>query len=233
MVNGMSNKPKTNVYVDGFNLYYAIRRYRPCCKWLDLSALCQRVLTGYDIHRIRYFTARIQTRSGEQEPGRRQLVYLRALRTIPNLTIHEGRFLTSEKWSVLVNRPDNSIMEMPGILEYHKANGVPMAYVIKVEEKGSDVNLATHLLLDAFHHDFEAAVVISNDSDLVEPVRVVQREFKVPVGVLNPHRSTSFALQQAATFYRPLRQGPMHASQFPPVLRVGKGTVRQPEKWKT
>ena len=58
--------------------------------------------------------------------------------------------------------------------------------VIKTEEKGSDVNLATHLLADAFRHDCEAAVVITNDSDLAEPIRVVRHELGLPVGVVNP-----------------------------------------------
>jgi NYN domain len=229
----MRMKLRTNVYVDGFNLYYAIKNYKPCCKWLDLSLLCQRLLKDYEINRIRYFTARIKARPGDPQPARRQQVYLRALQTIPNLEIHEGRFLASEKWSVLVNSPDAAVMEIPGILEYHREHKVPMAYVVKVEEKGSDVNLATYLLLDAFHGDFEAAVVISNDSDLVEPIRMVQEEFKLPVGVLNPHRDNiSFALQRVAKFYKPIRQGPLRGSQFPPTLKDSRGTIHQPAKWK-
>ena len=44
--------------------------------------------------------------------------------------------------------------------------------VIKTEEKGSDVNLATHLLYDGFRNDYDIAVVISNDSDLLEPIKI-------------------------------------------------------------
>lgn len=39
--------------------------------------------------------------------------------------------------------------------------------VIKTEEKGSDVNLATYLVSDAYEKDFEAAVVVTDDSDLI------------------------------------------------------------------
>jgi uncharacterized LabA/DUF88 family protein len=45
--------------------------------------------------------------------------------------------------------------------------------VTKTEEKGSDVNIATHLLMDAFDDAYELAVIISNDSDLLEPIKVV------------------------------------------------------------
>lgn len=60
-------------------------------------------------------------------------------------------------------------------------------FVDKTEEKGSDVNIAAHLLRDAYNHAFEVAVLITNDSDLVEPVRIVRHELNLPVGILNPH----------------------------------------------
>src|SRR5215475_4150066 len=52
------------------------------------------------------------------------------------------------------------------------------------EEKGSDVNVASHLLLDVLQGDVDAAVVISNDSDLRHPVQ--QARERVPVGTVNP-----------------------------------------------
>src|SRR5947208_16760199 len=57
--------------------------------------------------------------------------------------------------------------------------------VIRTEEKGSDVNLATMLLVDSFAEEFELAVVISNDSDLAMPIEVV-RQMGFDVGILNP-----------------------------------------------
>jgi hypothetical protein len=55
------------------------------------------------------------------------------------------------------------------------------------EEKGSDVNVAAHLLLDVLAGSVDAALVISNDSDLRFPV--VQARLRVPVGVINPSRN--------------------------------------------
>ena len=51
--------------------------------------------------------------------------------------------------------------------------------VPQTEEKGSDVNLASHLLLDAFKHASDTAVVISNDSDLRVPIRFAEQELGV------------------------------------------------------
>ncbi|MGI8595447.1 MAG: hypothetical protein ACR2ML_13990, partial [Solirubrobacteraceae bacterium] len=42
---------------------------------------------------------------------------------------------------------------------------------------------ASFVLLDAFKKDCDTAVVISNDSDLAEPVRLAQDEFGITVGV--------------------------------------------------
>jgi hypothetical protein len=71
--------------------------------------------------------------------------------------------------------------------------GRPQQYVrvIKTEEKGSDVNLATHLLHDAHRGKFEVAVIVSNDSDLLEPIKIVREELVLKVGILNPHKRPS------------------------------------------
>jgi hypothetical protein len=49
-----------------------------------------------------------------------------------------------------------------------------------IEEKGSDVNSATYLLLDAF----DTAVVVSDDSDLLEPLTLVKRRFRKRMAVI-------------------------------------------------
>lgn len=47
----------------------------------------------------------------------------------------------------------------------------PEVLVYHTEEKGSDVNLATRLILDGLDGLWEEAIVISNDSDLESPIR--------------------------------------------------------------
>lgn len=58
--------------------------------------------------------------------------------------------------------------------------------VIKTEEKGSGVNLATHLVGDGFRNEYELAVLVTNDSDLLEPIRIVRHELGLKVGITNP-----------------------------------------------
>lgn len=59
-----------------------------------------------------------------------------------------------------------------------------MVSVARREEKGTDVNVASHLLVDVLAHSVDAAVVISNDSDLAYPIHVARSY--VPVGLINP-----------------------------------------------
>ncbi|MEZ5260007.1 MAG: NYN domain-containing protein, partial [Ilumatobacteraceae bacterium] len=57
------------------------------------------------------------------------------------------------------------------------------------EEKGTDVNVAAHLLTDVLTNEVDAAIVVSNDSDLALPVTAARSH--VPVGVVNPSRNTT------------------------------------------
>jgi hypothetical protein len=85
--------PKTNVYIDGFNLYYGAVKGTPY-RWLDLSALCHHMLPNDDIRAIKYFTAKVNARPHDPQQPMRQQVYLRALRTLPDVTIVFGHFST-------------------------------------------------------------------------------------------------------------------------------------------
>ena len=150
-----------NAYIDGFNLYYGALRGTPY-KWLNLYEMCRRPLPDRHINRVRYFTARVASYPHDLRAPDRQDNYLRALDTIPNLTIHYGRFshhpTAAPIYPLVYTNPD----EPPERVR-----------ILKTEEKRSDVNLATMLLIDCFDDDFDEAVVISNDSDLTLPIEYV------------------------------------------------------------
>ncbi len=205
---------RTFVYVDGFNLYYGALR-NTAYRWLDLGALCRMLLPRHDIVRINYYTARVRNRPEDPRVSSRQAVFLRALETIPGLEIHYGHFL---EHIVPMRSVDNA------------GNPGRVVKVIKTEEKGSDVNLASHLLFDGFRDEYEAAVLVTNDSDLAEPVRLAKTLGKT-VGILNPHDKPSRTLLPLADFYKPIRSGVLAACQFPPELKDAKGTIRKPPEW--
>jgi uncharacterized LabA/DUF88 family protein len=202
-----------NVYVDGFNLYYGALKRTPY-KWLDLAKLCQIMLPQDVVRHIYYYTARVSARPHNLLAPVDQQIYLRALRTIPNLSITYGHFLT------------HSVrMTLSGVMPAQQV------WVDKTEEKGSDVNLATHLVRDAFQKRFDLAVLVTNDSDLAEPVRIVTKDLGLPVGILNPHQYHSQELKRLATFVKRIRQSALHASQFPVTLADEKGAFHKPSSW--
>jgi hypothetical protein len=176
--------------------------------------LAQALLPNDSIEVVKYFTARVSGRPHNPSAPIDQEVYLRALRTIPNLEIILGHFLT------------HSVpMMLTGVTPPKRV------WVDKTEEKGSDVNLAAHLVRDAFQKNFELAVIITNDSDLAEPVRIVTKELGMPVGILNPHEHHSVTLKPLATFVKRIRQSHLIACQFPPTLTDKKGAFSKPTSW--
>lgn len=113
------------------------------------------------------------------------------------------------------------------------ANPSPQSYVqvIKTEEKGSDVNLAVHLLHDAYRSEFELAAIVSNDSDLLEAIRIVQKELNLRVGVLNPQRRPSVVLQREAFFVKNIYPSHIRKCEFANPLADDKGVFHKPIDW--
>ena len=205
----------TIVYIDGFNFYYGAVK-GTSYKWVDLEAVCRRLLPLDDIVKIRYFTARLTEQADDRQRPVRQDMYLRALGTNPLIEIHYGRFVTRRAYLPLA----------------HATPGMPsVVQVLKPEEKGSDVNLATHLLVDAFKQRCTTAVVISNDSDLAEPVRIAQAECGIAVGVVNPHPAKHRSRKIEPTFFKQLRPVTVAQCQLPPALHDAQGAIHKPEGW--
>ena len=205
-----------NVYIDGFNLYYGAVRNTPY-RWLDIGKFCRFMLPQYQISEIKYYTALVKGTPGDPKKRVRQLTYLRALRTIPNLSIIEGHFLSHQVRMPLARR----IRGVP--------NRVP---VLKTEEKGSDVNMATDVLCDAFRGGYEVAVVVSNDSDLCRPIRIVKEDLRKKIIVINPHRSSaSVQLGRSADEMKAIKESTLCACQFASSLTDHRGTFHKPASW--
>jgi hypothetical protein len=182
---------KINIYIDGFNLYYGCLKNTPY-RWLNLHKMCQLRFPHDEIKKIKYFTAPIKLRMSDADPDRpnRQQIYLRALRTLQNLEIIQGVFLRHKVSMKLVNEQG-------------------YALVFKHEEKGTDVNIATHLVNDAHKKDFEKAVVI-----------------------ISPYDRNNIQLQMVATDVKHIRKGLLKVSQFDGKLQDKIGEFTIPEVWK-
>lgn len=198
-------------YIDGFNLYYGIRRFGNV-KWLNIEALVRAYLDpGDTLERIHYFTARVKgSPENPDSPGRQQ-TYLRALTTLPLVEIHYGHFTRWLK-PMLLGEPIAHLRPEPN-----------RALVWKVEEKGSDVALGSRLVADAYERNFDVALVVSNDTDLCPPIEIAIARGLV-VGVLNPQDGRGApALRRLATVYKEVREGAVRASQFPDPVEIRNG----------
>lgn len=246
---------RIGVYVDGFNLYYGARglcgRGTAGWRWLDLRALATRLVAHQSpwvdprVTRVVYCTARI---SGADNPvgQREQDVYLRALRThgaVDELAM--GSYVARVATAPLATRRSDRPRDLRPRLVHPEwpvmvqdgrgadvSDAVFMASVARREEKGSDVNVAAHLLIDLLTDVVDAAVVISNDSDLEFPVAYARG--RVPVGLVNPTKGyPAGRLNGDPTtglgrhWWYQLTADDLRASQLPE--RVG--TLHRPAQW--
>ena len=151
---GSKSSKRVAVYVDGFNLYYGALKDSPY-KWLNLDALSRVVIPGHPAPvLIRYFTARVHSPPWDHQKNVRQNVYLRALNTLPNLEIHYGKFMVREASRPLSEELVRVCTVCGAEVIIEKGHRVS---VVSAEEKGSDVNLATYLLLDAMKNVYDEA----------------------------------------------------------------------------
>jgi hypothetical protein len=182
------------------------------------------LLPSHSINKIHYFTAIVKARQHDLGAPARQGIYLRALRTIPNIEIHDyGHFVDRKRL----------LPQFP--YAYRNPIKPPQAVqVMKTEEKGSDVNLASFLLSDCFDNNYNDAVVISNDADLMKPIELVTKHYGKNVMVINPHRKKYLSRQLASiatSCYPTINMSKYRRCQFPITLSDSRGTFSKPSGW--
>ena len=205
-----AGKRRTIIYIDGFNLFHALKAMRwKRFYWLDLCALSHRLMGQMQVLRkVKYFTSRVTTDPHEQK---RQNTYLEALETLKNLEIQYGKF-TSDQW------------------ECFKCHAVYPIY----HEKQTDVNIATALLIDAQEDHFDDAVLITGDSDLVGPVRYITKCYqdKRVIVAFPPGRHTADLEPPVASKTVHLQRPEFAESQLPQEVTSKNGfKLTKPISW--
>jgi len=240
----------TNVYIDAFNLYFGTLQNTPY-KWLDIRALICRLYPNDTINEVKIFTANVNNTPSDPTQSLRQQIYFRALATT-GVAVHLGLFTTHDKWQPLVNSfPTASIptwtigtIPKPGRTDAVigiMPDGTQCARVKVTNEKGTDVTLGAHLLIDAFEKKFEQAIVVSNDSDLAIPVQYVNSSIGLPVQILHPSRTASPApvrrkdpgvtIRGVASGAKNICSLDLAACQLPSTLTDAIGTITKPPTW--
>ncbi|MDA8031733.1 MAG: NYN domain-containing protein, partial [Alphaproteobacteria bacterium] len=196
-----TNPYSVNAYIDGLNLYYGCLRGSPY-KWLDVMRLIQSLVgPRHHINRIKYFTAIVKAKDGSPLAPHRQAEYIRALKhQNPRLEVFYGKFQRDEVNLVSVRSPS----------EKHR--------VFRDKEKRTDVNMATHLLNDAWLDAYDGAVIVSNDSDFSEAMRLVKIHFpRKDLWLVTPDETEQPAneLIDLADFHRRIHPRVLEYAQLP------------------
>ena len=197
-------------YVDGFNLYYGLkdkgwRRYY----WLNIPLLAQNLLKpNQHLVSTKYFTARVSSPPDKQK---RQSTFLEALETLEGLEMFYGHYQLNPR-------------------KCHKCGYQDQ----ESKEKMTDVNIAVELLRDAYEDKYDIALLISADSDLVPPIKVVKELFsqKRIVAAFPPRRNSAELARVAhASFH--IGRGNIARSLLTDEIVKPKGTIlRCPNSWK-
>ena len=215
---------RVNLHIDGFNLYYGIyknpkrKANLKKFKWLDLRAVGNSLIqSGDSIGEIYYCTADVASPSHDPDQGARQQTYLNALVSYAQVQVVKGQFQVRVKKG------------MPVDVANHGSRPIEVS---TYEEKGTDVNIATLLLRDAFLSAFDRAIVISNDSDLALAIETAVRIAKKPVEVVSPHLGVTFRLKQAATSSNVLLPRVITTCLLPnPVVDASGVQYVKPKRW--
>lgn len=224
-------KPKARVYIDGYNFYYGALKGTGF-KWIDPVAFSDALLPGLRIESVKYFTARIAKNPWNEADRSRQAAYLDAIAAVPRLECIEGYYRERIKQKSLINPREFGLAKAD-------SKPFPRVNVLDQEEKGSDVSLGAHLVMDGCMKRYDVAVVVSNDADLYEPVRLVRDELGLLVHAVVP-ANTSTKKYRPASIWRGRVDGVvipslswslLAKSQLPnPAVGV-HGSVHKPERW--
>lgn len=222
----MTRRPTAIVYVDGFNLYRRCVENYPHLKWLDLLTFARNLMPDHNVVKVHYFTARVKPgASANRQAHQRQHIYLRALRTLePDVQIHYGTFRVDPRMM-----PIHPVEVDPDTGEYRRVK------VRKVEEKGSDVNLAVRMIVDAHARRADVYVVLTNDSDQAGPLRIMKTELGHQTGIIFPMESAKGSKELVKTkpdFIGFVTRDVLAASQLPDRLTDQHGKIHRPPTWR-
>lgn len=224
-----AKKLRTIVYVDGFNMYYGCLKKSPY-RWINPVLLCQNILNEtHEYVGLKYFSAKVSDTPDDLSKSQRQQIYFRALRTLTNGEVILGHFNVHNVYMRFVEALEYEY-EVPGIGRTIQKK-ITGREVIKYEEKGSDVNIATHMLIDAYDNKYDAAVLISNDSDLKSPLQHIKRNLGKKVINLSPHAQNSIQLKMSSTFAKKIKECDLKKSLFADELEDQTGKFHKPKKW--
>lgn len=208
-----TSKERVIVYIDGFNLYYGLKsKWKNRFLWLDLRLLSRNLLReAQSLVEVNYFTSRVSLNKRDPGKWKRQNTYLEALKAKGGIKFHWGHYVQKKMHCPSCNFNWDS-----------------------PEEKRTDVAIAIEMLVDAQQDNFDTAILISGDSDLVPPVKKVTELYRKRIVVAFPPSRTSGALSALATGSFVIGRRKLQLSMLPEKVTKANGYgLYCPERWKS
>src|SRR3989338_1758203 len=200
---------KLAFFIDGFNLYHAIKDNKSLhkYKWLDLAKFCRSFCRSDDVvQEIFYFTAYATFKPEGME---RHKTYVRVLESKGVKPIF-GEFKRKDKFCYSCKK-----------------------FTQSYEEKETDVNIAIKPFQTAIHDLYDMAYIISGDSDLIPAIRAVKETFPAKtIGVVIPIGRRAEALKQAAHFHMKMKLKHLETCQLPDRIELDGKVISRPDSWK-
>ena len=197
------------VFIDGFNVYWGLRdKEFKRFYWLDYQALSRsfvRQEKGEDLVAIKYFTTLVTKPADSRE---RQTSFLRALAAHTNVEIIKGKYRS---------RP----VKCKSCGERWDAP----------EEKMTDVAIATHMVTGALQDQFDTALLICADADLIPAVQAV-RSCGKKVLIVSPRGRTSDDLAASGDAHLHISTTVLGRCQLPDTVFAGHRMITRPGEWR-
>ena len=209
----MMVKDRVMVYIDGLNLYYALQREKlKGYKWLDIRLMCEKILRpNQKLVGVKYFSSKVFPTPDDRFRHKRQLVYLAAIDTLPDVFVIRGRFQKKERICP-------------------KCKGKYR----QPEEKMTDVSFGIEVVSDGMKDEYDVAVLVTNDTDQVPTIKKTRIECpKKRVIIVFPPGSGANDLKKAVDeepFF--ITPSIIRSSQLPDEVKGVDGSIlRRPEEW--
>ncbi|MBC8436008.1 MAG: NYN domain-containing protein [Bacteroidetes bacterium] len=196
-------------YVDGFNLYFGLLEAGlKKLQWLNLRLLIENLLkANQSLVEIKYFTSRVSNNPDKQK---RQTTYIEALEAV-DVNIFYGHYQRDK-------------------IECYRCGHIWANY----NEKMTDVNIATQMIIDACQDKYDMAMLISGDSDLVPPMKAISENFQNKrVFVAFPPKRHNNSVALVAKGSMMIGRKKFADSQFDDEVTKKDGFIlKKPETWK-
>lgn len=219
-----TNQARAIVYIDGFNLYHGLKqKHGKKYMWLNIEEFSRNITPAHaSLHKTKYFTSRLRGSSTAPEKLQRQAQFLRAVQSLhPRVLTIEGTYQSFQSHC----KHCNNLIHCPYCGSPH----------VKPNEKKTDVNIATSMLVDAFEDNCDIQILVSGDSDYEFTLMELRRLFpqKEIIVAFPPMRrnnrlegkdkcNTSFDIPEDAFIH----------SQFTDrILVSGKKPIEKPVEW--